>query len=213
MSSAMSHFTFEEEAHRYTMEPGSRPVPSVTQVLDGVGMSPDFSHLDDFYRQRGSAIHRAMALHLAGRLDHDTLDERVRPFVEHGIAWLEMIEAVPRVVEFRWVHTVDEYGGTLDLFADTKLGLMLIDWKSTTMDRSYSVQVVGGYQPLLLEAAEHGAVPVTPDEVRTARIAVVTLKQQAPKVHWCARHSIGVPHRQIFRAALAVMKWREAYGR
>lgn len=205
----MSHFTFDEEAHRYTMEPGSRPVPSVTQVLDGVGMSPDLSHLYPIYRERGKAIHRAMALHLAGRLDHDTLDERVRPFVEHGIAWLEMVEAVPRVVEHRWVHTVFEYGGTLDLFADTKLGPMLIDWKSTTHDPSYEIQVAGGYEPLLLEAAEQGAVPVTPDEVRAARCVVVTLKQEIPKRHVCPRPRAA----EIFRAALAVMKWREAYGR
>ena len=205
----MSHFIFDEGPHVYVLMPGSVVVPSVTQVLDAAGMSPDLSHLPDFYRDRGRAIHRAMALHLHGTLDASTLDERVAPFIENGQRWLDNVGAVPLVVEHRWVHMSHEYGGTMDLFCDSKLGPLLIDWKSTMHDPSYEIQVAGGYEPLLLDAAAAGAVAVDVEHVAAARIAVVTLKQPMGKTHWCARHGRGgVAHADTFRAALAVVRWR-----
>jgi hypothetical protein len=209
----MAHFYFSEAAHRYSLIDGT-VIPSVTQILDAAGMSPDLSHLPVFYRERGRAIHRAMALHLHGTLDESTLDERIRPFVEHGKAWLQLVEAVPVVVEHRWCHQILEYGGTLDLFCRSKLGPLLVDWKSTFYDESYAVQVAGGYQPLLIEAAEQGAVNVEPDEVRAARMAVVVLKPKIPKPHWCPVHNnAGIANAAIFQAALTVAKWRQALRR
>ncbi len=209
-----NHFLFHADTHRYVLMPGSRRVPSVTQVLDEVGMSPDLSHLPLYYRDRGRAIHSAMALHLAGTLDESTLDERIVPFIDNGKAWLDTIDAVPLVVEHRWVDTELEYGGTLDLFCDSKLGPLLVDWKSTMMDPSYSVQVAGGYEPLLLDAATVGAVAVDPDQVAAARIAVVTLKQPMGKTHWCTRHGRGgVAHADTFRAALDIVRWRTEHNR
>lgn len=209
----MAHFLFDDDAHRYVLMPGSRCVPSVTQVLEGVGMAPDLSHLPEYYRGRGQAIHTAMALHLVGRLDWSTVDDRVLPFVENGARWLDLVGAEPLVVEHRWVHTVHEYGGTLDLFANTKLGHMLIDWKSTMHDPAYEVQVAGGYAPLILEAAEQGAVNLEPEMVREARMAVVTLKTEVPKVHWCPRHRAGLSNAELFRQALTVAKWRQSHRR
>ena len=210
----MSHFEFSESDHRYVMMPGSRRVPSVTQVLDAVGMSPDLSHLDLWYRERGRAIHSAMALHLHGTLDSSTLDERIVTFVDNGRRWLDNIAAVPLVVEHRWVHTELEYGGTQDLFCDSQLGPLLIDWKSTMMDPSYAVQVAGGYEPLLLDAATAGAVAVDPQQVIEARIAVVTLKQPMGKTHWCGRHGRGgVAHADTFRSALDIVRWRTEHNR
>ncbi|MCP4871607.1 MAG: hypothetical protein GY898_23100 [Proteobacteria bacterium] len=207
----MAHFQFDEANHVYAL--GSRHVPSVTQVLEGTGMAPDLSHLPDFYRRRGSAIHKALALHLVGKLEQASLDERIRPFVEAGQAWLELVEARPKVVEHRWVHSVLEYGGTLDLFAETKLGPLFVDWKATMMDEAYEVQVAGGYQPLLLEAAEQGAVAVDPEAVTEARMAVVTLKGRA-KPHFIPKHNnAGVAQTDVFRAALTVAKWRQAHRR
>ena len=210
----MSHFLFDEAEHRYVLMPGSRHVPSVTQVLEGTGMAPDLSHLPHFYRERGRAIHRAMALHLHGTLDESTLDARVAPFVDHGREWLDNIEAVPIAVEHRWVHTTDEYGGTLDLFCDSKLGPLIIDWKSTFHDPAYEVQVAGGYEPLLLDAATAGAINADAEQITKARIAVVTLKQPMGKTYWCGRHGRGgVAHRDIFRAALDVVRWRTEHQR
>lgn len=203
----MAHFTFDEPTHVYAV--GSRAVPSVTQVLEAVGMAPDLSHLPEYYRGRGQAIHRAMALQLLGTLDWSTLDERILSFVEHGAEFIETVGAKPLVVEHRWVHTALEYGGTLDLFCDSKLGPLLIDWKSTFTDPAYDVQVAGGYAPLLEEAAEHGAVAVEPEMVRAARMAVVTLKNTMPKPHWIERHDAsGIAHAATFQAALDVARWQ-----
>jgi len=210
----MAHFLFDEAAHRYVMMPGSRHVESVTQVLDAVGMSPDFSHLDPYYRERGHAIHKAMSLELLGKLDDSTLDPRIVPFVERGRRWLDALEVTPLVVEHRWCHTVLEYGGTLDLFCESKLGLLFVDWKATMNDPAYEVQVAGGYEPLLIEAAEQGAVPIAPGDVRAARIAVVTLGTEMPKMHWCSRQNpAGILNAELFRNALAVVKWRAAHRR
>ncbi len=210
----MAHFQFDDDAHRYAIMPGSRHVPSVTQVLDKLGMSPDLSHLPLYYRDRGRAIHQAMALHLTGRLDNASLDDRIRPFVEHGQAWLELVEAEPIAVEMRWVHRRLEYGGTLDLFCGSKLGPLIVDWKSTFTDPSYDVQVAGGYEPLLLDAVDAGAVNAELAEVTAARIAIVVLKPQIPKPHWCARHDRGgIANADLFEAALTVAKWRRAQRR
>lgn len=205
----MSHFIYSDEEHRYAIMPGSRRVPSVTQVLEHVGMSPDFSFLDGYYLERGRAIHSALALELQGRLDWDSLDDRVRPFVERGCNWLDAIDAKPLVVEFRWVHRTLEYGGTLDVFADSKLGPILVDWKAVIFDRCYEVQVAGGYEPMLIDGAAAGAVPVEPEVVREARIAVVTLGNEMPKAHWVPR----ADHAAVFQAALAVSQWRTAHKR
>ncbi len=208
----MAHFQFNEETHVYAL-PGSRHVPSVTQVLEGTGMAPDFSFLPDYYLHRGQAIHKAMALHLVGRLEEASLDERIRPFVEAGQEWLELVEARPIVIEHRWVHTVLEYGGTLDLFAHTRLGPLLVDWKTSIMDEAYEVQVAGGYAPLLQEAVEQGAINAAPELVAEARMAVVTLKGRA-KPHFIPAHNnAGIAQTAIFQAALTVAKWRQAHRR
>lgn len=210
----MAHFVFDDAEHRYALMPGSRHVPSVTQVLEAVGMAPDLAHLPAFYRDRGRAIHEAMALHLTGRLDEDSLDDRIRPFVEHGQRWLELVEADPIAVELRWVHTRLEYGGTLDLLCDSKLGPLLVDWKSTFTDPAYEVQVGGGYAPLVLEAAELGAINAEPEFVAAARMAVVVLKPEIPKPAWVPRHDrSGLSNAAIFEAALTVAQWRRAHRR
>jgi len=205
----MPHFKFDKDQHVYGIEPGPawRTVPSVTQVLEATGISPDLSFLDPWYLERGRAIHEAMALELVGELDWRSLDDRIRPFIEHARDWLDVLQVTPLVVEHRWVHRIHEYGGTLDLFAESKLGPILIDWKTVIMDASYDIQVAGGYEPLLLEAAEEGAVAVAPGDVRAARIAVVTLGTAMPKAHWISRDS----QPEIFRAALAVHQWRNQH--
>ena len=196
----MAHFSFDEATHVYALMPGSRHVPSVTQVLEHTGMAPDLSFLDAYYRERGRAIHIAMALELMGTLDEATLDERIVPFIERGRRWLDQLDVTPLVVEYPWVHTVLEYGGTLDLFCESKIGLLLIDWKSTLMDPAYQIQVAGGYEPLLIDAAEHGAVGIAPGDVKAARMAVVTLGTEMPKMHWCGRqNSAGILNRDLFR--------------
>jgi hypothetical protein len=205
----MAHFVFDPVAHVYAIEPGPRVVPSVTQVLEDVRMSPDYDHLPRFYMERGSAIHQAVGLELLGRLDWSSLDDRIVPFVERARTFIEMLEITPLVVEFRWVCKIHEYGGTLDLFCESKLGPLLIDWKSTTHDVSYEIQVAGGYAPLLEQAAEEGAVPVAPGDVKKARQAVVTLGTDVPKPHWIKKEN----QVEVFRAALAVSKWRTANRR
>lgn len=211
----MSHFRFDAERHIYSVPYGQislgefRRVPSVTQVLEITRMAPDFSHLDPWYRDRGKAIHAAMALELLGELDESSLDDRIVPFVERGRRWLEALDVQPVVIEHRWVHRVHRYGGTLDLFCESKLGPLLIDWKSTQYDDAYAIQVAGGYEPLLLEAAREDAVPVDPTDVQRARMAVVTLGTEMPKTHWVQRSN----NHALFVAALTVMRWREQHGR
>jgi hypothetical protein len=208
----MAHYGFDAETHTYYLTPADtepRVVPSVTQVLEHVGMAPDLDHLPRYYMDRGRAIHRAVGLELYGRLDWSTLDERIEPFVRRAREFLELLEITPLVIEFRWVCRVHGYGGTLDLFAESNLGPVLIDWKATTHDQSYAVQVAGGYLPLLEQAAEEGAVPVAPGDVKKARLAVVTLGTDIPKPHWITKDN----NREIFRAALAVSQWRKQLGR
>lgn len=198
--------TFEPEPHRYTL--GGHPVPSVTQVLHACAMLPDYSRLDPYYRVRGSAVHRAIALDLLGRLDQHSVDEHTRPYLERARRLIDTLGIVPRVVEHRWAleTSAGAYAGTLDLFCDSELGPLLLDWKAGQWESAHAVQVAGGYLPLLEDAAREAAVPVEPEEVRGCRVAVVTLNKELPSPTWVERDG----QVEIFRAALAVARWRRA---
>lgn len=130
--------TFDPEAHAYYR--GDRVVPGVTEILRAVGVWPDprltaygFSALRK--AELGVAVHAAVALDVRGGLDEESLDPRLRPWIE---AWREYwrrsladrfeVEAVERIV---W-HPQHDYAGRLDLLLRAREGgdLALIDVKT-----------------------------------------------------------------------------------
>lgn len=203
MTEPATKLYFDAEEHEYRLF--GRRLPSVTEVLGETGMLPDYSWLDDFYRERGSAVHEAIGLEFFDRLDWNSLDENTRPYVERFRAFVEHIGFRPLVVEQPLASQAYLYAGTPDALGVTRSGeIFFVDWKCGAVEPGHHVQVAGGYMPLLEEAADEGIVPVTREELARAKMAVVSLAQDPPKLHRVERNG----HRDVFRSALAVYNWR-----
>lgn len=71
---------FDEEDHIYKVDGIVKP--SVTQTLRGAGIVDDYSNLDPYYADRGTAAHTGCTLLAQGFLDWATVSDDVRPYVE-----------------------------------------------------------------------------------------------------------------------------------
>ena len=88
-----SELLFVPETHEYRT-PDGVSVPSVTQILRGVGVSADFKAVApgtlEYRRQLGTAVHADCHAYDDNDLDWATVDVRVKPYVE---AWCQFREA------------------------------------------------------------------------------------------------------------------------
>lgn len=195
---------FDPDKHEYRLD-GSL-VPSVTQVLHACGMLPDYSRLDPFFRERGSAVHEAIRLDLRGELEEESVDEEVAPYLDRFRRWAAEVELRPLWIEGPLACPVYRYAGTPDCLGTSRLGLVLPDWKAGQFEPGHRVQVAGGYFPLLARAAMDGRLPLSLADLQAARMCIVPLTTDLPVPVWVEHDN----HRDIFRAALAVNGWRAA---
>jgi hypothetical protein len=115
--------SFDAEKHEYRL-PDGRLVPSVTQILHGVGVATDFERIMSFGTKIAEAIEFRRALGTAAHadchafddndLDWDRVDERVRPYVEAWGIFRENTGLMPIARERRVLHHGSFYCGTLD---------------------------------------------------------------------------------------------------
>ncbi|MEO8070547.1 MAG: hypothetical protein ABI652_04035 [Acidobacteriota bacterium] len=87
---------FDDASHTYTL--GERRLVSVTQVLGLTGLA-DFSQpwFSDVVKDRGTALHRAIALDIEERLDEESIDD---PQVLGGLTgWRAFLAAAGAEVE------------------------------------------------------------------------------------------------------------------
>lgn len=112
-------------------------IPGFSQIVQDLGLV-DLSMVkpDDlrFKREVGTAVHKAIFLHNAGRLNMDSLDENVTPYFN---SWLKFIELYhPKILtqysekpicSVKW-----RYGVTPDIVAELKPGNTIIELKSTS---------------------------------------------------------------------------------
>lgn len=198
---------FDADKHEYRLD--GEPVPSVTQALHGAGMLPDYSRLDPFYRERGSAVHAAIHLDLRGELDEESVDEEVAPYLDRFRHWAAEVDLRPIWIEGPLACPVYRYAGTPDCLGMSKLGLVLPDWKAGQYEPGHAIQVAGGYFPLLERAAADGLLPLSVIELQKARMCIVPLTTDLPVPHWVEHDN----NREMFRAALAVTRWRQQHMR
>lgn len=104
---------FDADAHAYFL--GERRLPSVTQVLADVGVA-DFSspHFTDAVKERGSVIHKTIALDVEEALDDESVSDELWPYLR---GWRAFVAESGAVVEF-WERPVCDpelgFAGTLD---------------------------------------------------------------------------------------------------
>lgn len=119
----------EPATHRYTVD--GVEVPSVTQVLESVGLI-DYSYIPWPTRQmaleRGRVVHEAIALDLEGDLDEDSAAEaRIVGYVHAARAALRALGiSRPDAWEHRAYHEQLGYAGTVDLLYQD----LIVDWKT-----------------------------------------------------------------------------------
>jgi hypothetical protein len=115
---------FEPETHTYRVK--GKKIPSVSQILQKVGLTKNYEGVDNYYRDRGVATHLAIRYHLEGVLDPKSLDPAVEPHFraflayqkDHPLGGILALEKPMGNLDLTWA-------GTPDIVTDTRL----IDWK------------------------------------------------------------------------------------
>ena len=109
-----------------------KPIRSVSRILDKIWPMPP--GLPVWYLERGKLVHHATTLIDKGTLDWDTVDERIKPFLDAYQSFVDTAHPEIEAMELNVVHTSLRYGGRLDrvyrfpghtrlVLADIKTGL------------------------------------------------------------------------------------------
>lgn len=126
--------TFDAAAHAYAVD--GQPVPSVTQIIRDGGCFPPFTATaaTQWHLELGTAVHTAVQYHVEGRLDLDTVDDQVAPYLT---AW-ECFRAAAGedyellAAEARAYDAAYRYAGTPDQVIRWKGREAVLDLKTGT---------------------------------------------------------------------------------
>jgi len=189
----MSEPTFNEELHEYRYN--GQVIPSVTQVIKdviGIGWEASPWHL-----QRGTAVHLAVQLWADGKLDLDSLDERIRGRVDSIIKFLNDSKAFIHCSEKRGVSVAYGFAGTVDMVASINEKLVICDWKGS-IDPRARIQL-GAYQILMEESFQ-----------KSDGVAVQCFDSGKYKCMWMNRREMDEGKR-AFLAALSVYNYKKRH--
>ena len=131
---------FDEAAHTYTCD-GAK-VPSVSTIINDL-LGSDYSKIDPFYAERGTAVHKAIELHLQGELDESSLDEHVLPYFNGFKKFQKETGFEVEVTELRIFSRDLWFAGTLDLIGKIDGKKYLLDIKTGQKQKWHSIQTAG----------------------------------------------------------------------
>jgi len=144
--------TFDPATHTYRLY--GRVIPSVTQVLDD--LLPGW-HADEWYLQRGTAVHACAAM-IAQGIEFES-DPAISGQVAACRQWFADVRPLVNYVERRVCSARHGYAGTLDMLAGIGAHLVVIDWKASAGPAA--VYQLAGYALALgemgLATVRHGA--------------------------------------------------------
>lgn len=189
----MPSLTFHEADHSYWLD--GRRLPGVTETISR--LAPHW-HVDEWYLQRGAAVHAAVDLHLQGELDPESVDSRIAGRVDAAIKFLHDSRLSKVLNECRIASRRYQFAGTLDfLGADESDHLILADWKGSLSP--HVEPQMGAYALLLEETGRkcHRAV------------AVETHDDGSYKLRWFEKADLRRAS-QTFLAFLTVRNWLDA---
>jgi len=133
--------------HEYVVD--GVPVPSVTQVLKGVGIVQNWGTEADM--QRGSFVHKAIHLLVESKLDMDSLDSLLKPYVAGFLMFLSETGFKVELSEHIVYNRKMGYAGTLDLYGRTRHPTpWLIDIKTGQYGYAAALQLLG-YKTALID--------------------------------------------------------------
>lgn len=173
-------------------------LPSVTEIIAGVGLAWDYKGIDEKYSLLGKAAHETVHLRALGELDLASVHPDVAPALRGYEQWALDVGHVPLASEQELVHTGYGYVGHLDrvgsVHAYTRA---LVDWKYTDSPDLKAARIqLAGYR-----IAWDFVHPEAPIE----RCFVVQLRKDGRAVP----HDLTDDYaRQVFLAALIVFTER-----
>lgn len=142
------------EDHIYLLDGQPFNGPSTTEVIKQSGMMGWLPE-DQYFLDRGSFVHEAIAMYLKGVLDESTLADGVKPFVESAILWIQASGYKAEHIELSLHDPILGYCGTPD-------SIPLIDWKNSGKCAWQGIQlsaywnlcnvndIKGGHQPMII---------------------------------------------------------------
>lgn len=111
---------FESDGHKFKLVSNGLKLPSVTQILRHEGIIPDMKFVTDYGLLRGQYVHRATQLYDQGRLDENSLDDEVRPYLDCYKQFLADYSGNIEHIEKQLWHPVYRYAGIADRISDDK---------------------------------------------------------------------------------------------
>lgn len=143
----MPQIDFDPVTHTYKID--GRILPSVTQVLESVGIS-DFSMVSpDVLRdaqQLGTDVHRLLELYDKGTIDYDTVSDYIAPYLPPWVDFLETTGAKIIEIEKKVYCERYQYVGTLDRILEINGKLSVLDIKTGGNQLSHSIQTAAYLQ-------------------------------------------------------------------
>lgn len=186
---------FDEETHRYWLDDAE--VPSVTTVLAGAGLV-DWTYCNEWARERGSLVHKAIHIELTSGLDWASVDELFHPYISAALAALQDMRCETKVSEGRVFSRLYGYAGTLDWIGIVDGKLSLFDWKTGPTVPAYALQTAAYADAYAEETGQ-----------RVERRYAVRLKQDGT---YCFEPFASRDDIVNFRAALRVVQWKREKG-
>ena len=188
-----------EAVHEYWLD--GVKIPSVSYILASNGFI-DYGKVRksvmESARELGSAVHSATHYYDEDDLDVDTVDPKVRPFLDEWMRFRSDWDFKPLLIErpMSCCFNGMNFGMTPDRYGTCKLGNVVVDIK-TTFDVMPSHQIqLAAYQ-----------IPFETDGNNVHRF-VVDLRSRPYKFHQFQDRN----DKRIFGAALALTHWKLAKG-
>jgi hypothetical protein len=192
-------FTFDEDSHTYWLN-GLR-LPSVTQVIDSLGLVSGKQFYGPEDAQRGQAVHAITQLIDENDLDESSIDPALAGYAASYDRFRRETDWLPYLNECRLFSRQWKFAGTIDRYGVLNGKTVLLDIKSGPYHRWHDIQL-GGYEIMLLENKKD--LGVEPPESRL----ILQLKRDGTyRIHQTKTNPSDA--RSLFIAALSLMRFKE----
>jgi len=166
-------------------------VPSVTQIVNSVLGEPLYG--TEWHLRRGAMLHKAISLHLQGKLNEKTIDARILPHFESAKKAIRDLNLSQYIfVETKLYHHLYQFSGTPDVITSDAI----IDWKSSHSETSEAQ--LGGYV-LLAETQKIHIKKCIEIVLEDDRYVITEYKPSRGK--------------SLFLACLTIYNWRREWKR
>lgn len=173
VASPAAELRFDPGEHRYWL--GGREIPSVSSILSPI-TQPLYSRMPEWRReetaQRGTFAHKATELYDQDRLNWETLDPKLEPYLNAWLAFRYATDVEILEIEQRVVHPILWYAGTFDRVAILNGALTVLEIKTTagSPEPFWGLQLAAYQQaynldkPKTDQARKRVSVQLRPDE-------------------------------------------------